>query len=127
MQGCKIANNILLNCMNVTMECSSLHPPYFICRARIAQSVQRLGSGLDDLGIRIQFLAEEKILFLSTASRLALGPVQPPIKQVPGAPFPGIKQAGREAHYSPPSSAEINIIPGAILLPLIYLHGTVLN
>jgi hypothetical protein len=43
--------------------------------------------------LEIQFLGEEYFLFLSTASRPAPGPVLPPIQQIPGAPFPGIKQA----------------------------------
>jgi hypothetical protein len=40
-------------------------------------------------------------------SRPALEPTQPPIQSVPGALTPGLKQPGREADHSPPSSAEV--------------------
>jgi hypothetical protein len=38
--------------------------------------------------------------FLSTASRLALDPAQPPIQWVPAAPSPRLKRLGREADHS---------------------------
>jgi hypothetical protein len=44
---------------------------------------------------------------LRPASRLDLGPTQPPIQWVLGAPFPGVKRPGREADHSLPPSAEI--------------------
>jgi hypothetical protein len=43
----------------------------------------------------------------TTASRPALGPIQPPSQWVPGALSLGVKQPGREADHSPPSSAEV--------------------
>jgi hypothetical protein len=43
----------------------------------------------------------------TTASRMALGPTQPPIQWVPGALSLGVKRPGREADHSPPSSAEV--------------------
>jgi hypothetical protein len=47
-------------------------------------------------------------IFLSTTeSRMALGPAQPPIQWVPGALSLGVKQPGREADHSPPSSAKV--------------------
>jgi hypothetical protein len=49
-----------------------------------------------------------KIFLFLTASRSALGPTQPPIQLVPGAISPGVKQPGRKADHSPPSSAEVN-------------------
>jgi hypothetical protein len=38
---------------------------------------------------------------------MALGPTQHPIQWVPGILFLGVKQPGREADHSPPSSAEV--------------------
>jgi hypothetical protein len=48
------------------------------------------------------------MFLLTTASRPALGPTQPPIEWVPGALSVGVKLSGREANHSPPSSAEVN-------------------
>jgi hypothetical protein len=47
------------------------------------------------------------IFLLTTASRTALGPTQPPIQWVPGALSLGVKRPGREADPSPPSNAEV--------------------
>jgi hypothetical protein len=44
---------------------------------------------------------------ISTASRTALGPSQPPIQWVPGVLSLGVKWTGLEADHSPPSSAEV--------------------
>jgi hypothetical protein len=47
-------------------------------------------------------------LFLfDTASRPALGPIQPPIQRLPGDLFLWVKRPGCEADHSPPSIAEI--------------------
>jgi hypothetical protein len=46
-------------------------------------------------------------LLFATASRPPLGLTQPPIQWEPGALIPGVKRPGREADYSPPSSAEV--------------------
>jgi hypothetical protein len=43
----------------------------------------------------------------STSSIPAQGFTQPPIQWVPGALFPGVKQPGREADHSPPTSAVV--------------------
>jgi hypothetical protein len=43
-----------------------------------------------------------KIFLLSMSSRPVLGPAQTPIQWVPE-----VKRPGREAHHSPPTSAEI--------------------
>jgi len=47
------------------------------------------------------------MFLLSTASRPALGPTQPPTQWVAGALSPEVKWPGREADNSPPSSAEV--------------------
>jgi hypothetical protein len=56
-------------------------------------------------GLRI-LAAAESFLF-DAVSRPALGSTQPPIQWEPGALSFGIKRPGREANYSPPSSAEV--------------------
>jgi hypothetical protein len=47
--------------------------------------------------------------FLSfvTQSRPALEPTQPPVQWITRAFTPGLKQSGREADHSPPSSVEV--------------------
>jgi len=47
------------------------------------------------------------IFFFITAARTALGPTQPPIQWVLGVLSLEVKQPGREADHSPPSSAEV--------------------
>jgi hypothetical protein len=47
------------------------------------------------------------IFLFTTASRMVLGPIQPPIQWVPGALSLGVEQPRREANHSPPSSAEV--------------------
>jgi hypothetical protein len=47
------------------------------------------------------------IFLFTTASRMALGPTQPPIQWVPGILSLGAKRPGREADHSPPSSVEV--------------------
>jgi hypothetical protein len=48
-----------------------------------------------------------KNFLFSTSSRLVVGPTQPPIQWVLGALSPGVKQQGREADHSPPTSAKV--------------------
>jgi hypothetical protein len=76
-------------------------------KSRIAQSVQRLGYGLDDRGSRVRFPAGAGIFLFTTASRTALGSTQPPTQWVPGALSLGVKRPGRETNHSPPSSVEV--------------------
>jgi hypothetical protein len=47
------------------------------------------------------------IFLLTTATRTALGPAQPPIQWVLGALSLGVKRPVREADHSPPSSVEV--------------------
>jgi len=66
-----------------------------------------LGYGLDDRGFGVLFPEGLGNFLVTTASRTALGPSQPPIEWVPGL-FPwGVKRQGREADHSPASSAEV--------------------
>jgi hypothetical protein len=69
-------------------------------------TVEFLGYGLDDWGSRVRFLAGAGN-FLTTASRTTLGLTQPPIQWVSGTLSVGVKRSGREADFSPPSSAEV--------------------
>jgi hypothetical protein len=48
-----------------------------------------------------------EIFPFDTAFRPVLGPIQPPIQWVPGSLSLGVKRPGREADYSPPSSAQV--------------------
>jgi len=52
-------------------------------------------------------LLSQTLFLLTTASRTALGPTQPPIQWVQGAFSLGVKRSGHEADNSPPSSAEV--------------------
>jgi hypothetical protein len=67
------------------------------------------------------------ILLLTTGSRTALGPTQPPIQWVPGALSLGVKRPGREAYHSPPSSAEVKEWVELYLHSPTRLHGVVLS
>lgn len=55
----------------------------------------------------VRFPARTKTLFFSTSARQALGPTQPPMEWVSGAFSSRVKRLGREAHHSPPPSAEV--------------------
>jgi hypothetical protein len=58
--------------------------------------------------------------------RLTLGPTHPPIQWVLGALSLGVKQQGREADHSPPSSAEVE--KGGAIPPLPHMSSSlVLN
>jgi hypothetical protein len=65
------------------------------------------GYGLDDRRVGVPVLVEAKNFHFSTSSRPVLGLTQPPIQWVPGALSPRVKQQGREADHSPPTSAEV--------------------
>jgi len=60
-----------------------------------------------------------------------LGPIQPPIQQVPGALSSGVKRQGCEVDYSSPSCAEVkNVWRYTSTLPYVFItwclvqHGT---
>jgi hypothetical protein len=68
---------------------------------QIIQSRHRLRYGLEDWG-SFPGRGNDGIFPFATASSLALGLNQPPIRWVPGK-----KQPGREVGYSPLSNAEV--------------------
>jgi hypothetical protein len=47
------------------------------------------------------------IFLFTTASIMAVDPIQLPIQSVPGDLSLGVKRSGRETDHSPPSSAEV--------------------
>jgi hypothetical protein len=77
----------------------------------VAESVQRLGYGLDDWDSIPR--TGNGIFFFSTTSRLALGPTHHPIQWVPGAITLGTKQLGHAVDCSPH------------LVPRLRMHGAI--
>jgi hypothetical protein len=76
---------------------------------------------------RLGFDSQQCIILLSpTASRLDVEATQPTIRLVPGGLSPGVKRCGREADYSPPSSAEVKNGGAVPALPHMF-HGIMLN
>jgi hypothetical protein len=68
------------------------------------------GYRLDDRIIGVRFPGGGGgggIFLFDIMSRLALGPIQPPVQWVPGALSLGVKRPGREPDHLPPSSAEV--------------------
>jgi hypothetical protein len=55
---------------------------------------------------RVRFPGVQHFLF-STASRPALGPIQPSVQWLPRDLSPEVKRLVREADHAPPSSAEV--------------------
>jgi hypothetical protein len=66
----------------------------------------------------------KRIYLFSIASRPGLGPTQPPIQWVLVALSQGVKQMGREADQSLPSSAKLKNSGTISPLP-IHLHGII--
>jgi len=66
-------------------------------------------------------------IFLITASRTALEPIQPPIRWVPGSLTLRVKRPEREADHSFPSSADVKNAWNYISAHPIRLHGVVLS
>jgi hypothetical protein len=58
---------------------------------------------------------------------IVLGTTQPPFQWVPGALSLGVKRPGREAHHSPPFSAEVKNAWSYTSTSPIRLHGVVLR
>jgi hypothetical protein len=55
----------------------------------------------------VRFPVGTNIFLFTVASRIALGPTQPPIELVPGVPTPGLKLPGCEDDHSLPCSAQV--------------------
>jgi hypothetical protein len=86
-----------------------------------------LGYGLDDQVLGFDSWQGLGTFLFTTTSRTALGPTQPPIQWVPGAPSLGVKWPGREADHSPPSSAKVKNAWSYTSTPPIRLHGVLLS
>jgi hypothetical protein len=84
-------------------------------------------SGLDYRVIGVRIPPRLGIFLFATASRLALGPTQPPIQWGTGVSFRGIKRPGRDADHSPPSGAKVKEYVKLYLESSIRLHGVALN
>jgi hypothetical protein len=83
-----------------------------------------LGYGLDDRGVLgFDSLRGLGIFLFTTGSRTALGPTQPLIQWVLGVLSLGVKQPGREADHSLPSSAEVKECMELCLHAPIRLNG----
>jgi hypothetical protein len=67
------------------------------------------------------------IFLLTTASKPALEPTQPPIQCVEGALSLGVKRPRRKADDSPPSSAEVKNAWSNTSTPPIRFRGVVLS
>jgi hypothetical protein len=72
-------------------------------------------------------MTEESRIDPLQVSRPPLAPITLPDQRVLGALFPGVKQPGREADRSLPTSAEVKNMCGAIPPLSKRLHGVVLN
>jgi hypothetical protein len=68
-----------------------------------------------------------KNFHFSISSRPTLGSTKPPVQWVLGAPSPGVKRQGREADYSPATSANVKKTWIYTSTPRIQLHGAELN
>jgi hypothetical protein len=99
----------------------------FRVEAVIAQSVLRWATGWTIGVLAFDSRGGLGIYLFTTASGTALGPTQPPIRCVPGVLSLEVKRPGREADYSPPSSAEVKKYVELCLHSPIRLHGVVLS
>jgi hypothetical protein len=64
------------------------------------------GYWLDGRGVGVRVPVRARFFF-STSATPVLGLTQPPIQRVPRTLSLGVKQPGREAYHSPPTSAEV--------------------
>jgi hypothetical protein len=74
----------------------------------------------------VQYLVGQGFLFFATASKLALGPIQPLVQRVLEALSLGVKWPEHEAIYSSPSSAKVKNVWSHTFTPPC-LYGMVLS
>jgi hypothetical protein len=89
-----------------------------------------LSPTLSEVEIEVPFIfiwTDRRTKILNTASRPALGPIQPPMQRVPGALSLGVKRPWREADHSPPSNAEVKNAWSYTSTPPTQLHCVVLS
>jgi hypothetical protein len=84
-----------------------LHAVFRTARAVIAQSVQRLGYGVDGRGSRFRFPTWAGNFSLHHRVQRGSGPTQPPIQWVSVSLSLWVKRPGHKADHSPPSSVEV--------------------
>jgi hypothetical protein len=71
-------------------------------RSRVSSGSIVSDYGLDDRAIGVRSPAGKRIFPLTSVSRPALGPTQPPVQWVPWVFSPGVKaRPGRDADHSP--------------------------
>jgi len=93
----------------------------------VAQSLWRLGYGLDDHGL-IPGRGNNAILFSAPPRPDRFwAPPQPPIHWIPVALSPWIKHPEREADRPPPSSAEVKNAWSYTSIPPVRLHSVVVS
>jgi hypothetical protein len=122
---CSEVSNFCVVCKNtnyINCKCHFLMTN-FICINRIIIIIimsrdssvgMATGYGLDARGLSP---TRVKLLIFSTASRLALGPKQPPDQWVPGSLSSGVKWRGREDDHSPPSVARSRMVELCLQYP----------
>jgi hypothetical protein len=80
----------------------------WIVRSRVSSGSIVSDYDLDDRAIGIRSPRGQRTFLLSSVSRPALGPTQPPVQWVPVVLSPGVQaRPGRDADHSPLSSAEV--------------------
>jgi hypothetical protein len=75
-------------------------------RARVAQSVQKLGYGMDNRG-SVPARGNDGSFSLQHCVQTGSGAHPSSYPMGTGSSFPGIRRPGRKADHSPPSSAKI--------------------
>jgi hypothetical protein len=106
------------------------------CRCRKSKPDRPTRSSVTVLSFHVPYRLDDRgfecrqglgIFLFTTASRPAVGSIQPPIQWVPGALSLGLKRQARQADHSPPSSAEVKNECSYNSTSPIRLHGVVLK